>query len=142
MTLAQRIEPPLLAFAASAVLAAPATAQTNSAPAAAVATPAGNVVRGRAAFMTFGWYECHGTLGQGNFATAPRLTPNPQPYAGIIAYARQPRTNMPSYSAAILPDSVVADIYAYRSRSRPASLRVRSRCWPEPPSNRNSGVNP
>ena len=69
--------------------------------------------KGKAAVLSFGCYECHGTLGQGNFTTAPRLAPNPLPYAALIAYIRQPRGNMPSFSAAILPDAVVANIYAY-----------------------------
>jgi mono/diheme cytochrome c family protein len=100
------------------VTAGGAAAQTpaGGAPAAAPApAPAGDAVRGKAAFMSFGCYECHGTVGQGNYGTGARLAPKPLPYAAFSAYIRRPAGNMPSFSAAILPDKTVADIYAYLS---------------------------
>jgi ubiquinol-cytochrome c reductase cytochrome c subunit len=93
-----------------------AAAQTTpaAAPPAAPA-PAGDVARGKSAFMRFGCYECHGTVGQGNYTTAPKLAPNPRPYASLLGYIRRPSGNMPVFSATILPDKDVADIYAYLS---------------------------
>ena len=87
-----------------------AVAQPNDA-----ATPAGNPSRGKALFLDDGCYECHGTAGQGNFATAPRLAPHPLPYAALVGYVRKPRGSMPSFSATILPDRDAADIYAFLS---------------------------
>ena len=102
----------LIAFALLCMLAGSwsAVAQTNDA-----AVPSGDAVRGKSAFMRYGCYECHGTAGQGNFFTAPHLAPHPLPYASLLGYIRKPAGNMPSYSAAILPDRDVSDIYAYLS---------------------------
>lgn len=91
-----------------------ADAQTTSAP---IAT--GDATRGKTAFLGFGCYECHGTAGQGNFLTAPRLAPHPLPFGSLLAYIRKPSGAMPSYSAAILPDKDAADIYAYLSSIGP-----------------------
>jgi mono/diheme cytochrome c family protein len=97
-----------------------ADAQTTP-PAAAAAAPAppGDVTRGKSAYMRFGCYECHGTGAQGNYTTAPKLAPNPRPFAGLIGYIRRPSGNMPSFSATILPDKDVADIYAFLSSIKP-----------------------
>jgi cytochrome c553 len=85
-----------------------ATAQTTPA-----AAPAGNAVRGKASFMNYGCYECHGTVAQGNYFGAPHLAPHPLPYAALVAYIRRPSGQMPSYSAKILPDKDAADIWTY-----------------------------
>lgn len=104
-----------LAFAVAAALAGLHTVSAQTTPAAAAPPPPGDVTRGKSAFMRFGCYECHGTLAQGNFTTAPHLAPHPLPYAALIGYIRRPTGNMPSFSASILPDKDVADIYAYIS---------------------------
>jgi cytochrome c553 len=110
MNLPTRLASLALATAAAALLTVHgATAQT--APAAA--PPAGDPVRGKAAFMSYGCYECHGTVAQGNYNGIPHLAPHPLPQAAVIAYIRRPSGQMPSYSAAILPDKDVADIWAY-----------------------------
>jgi mono/diheme cytochrome c family protein len=99
-------------------------AQTN-APAASVSpAPAGDATRGKADFVAYGCYECHGTQGQGNLSTAPKLAPHPLPFNAVISYIRRPAGMMPSYAAVILPDKDVADIYAYLSSipaGKPAS---------------------
>jgi ubiquinol-cytochrome c reductase cytochrome c subunit len=79
------------------------------------AQSAGDAARGKAAFMKFGCYECHGTVGQGNLSAGPPLTPRPIPYANFLSYVRGPERDMPPYSARILPDAVAQDIYAYLS---------------------------
>jgi ubiquinol-cytochrome c reductase cytochrome c subunit len=115
-----RIAVTALAAVTSALLGIhAASAQTTPAAAPAAAAPAGDVARGKSAFMRFGCYECHGTVGQGNYTTAPKLAPNPRPYAGLLAYIRRPSGNMPAFSATILPDKDVADIYAYLSSIKP-----------------------
>jgi mono/diheme cytochrome c family protein len=106
----------ILTFAAGFLLAAacPAWSQT---PATA---PTGNAAHGKELFLKYTCYGCHGFSGQnGNGA---RLVPMRFPQAGFIAYVRNPpRANqMPSYSAKVLADADLADIYAY-IRSLPDS---------------------
>lgn len=97
----------LLAIGAGALLiGALATPRVN-------AQGAGDAVRGKAAFVKNGCYECHGTVGQGNLAAGPPIAPHPIPYANFIAYIRAPRADMPPYSAKILPETVAQDIHAY-----------------------------
>jgi ubiquinol-cytochrome c reductase cytochrome c subunit len=112
MNLPTRIVSLALATAAAALFTAHgATAQTT---AAAAPLPAGaDAVRGKAAFMRYGCYECHGTVAQGNYMGIPHLAPHALPYAAINAYIRKPAGQMPSYSLAILPDKDVADIAAF-----------------------------
>ncbi len=86
----------------------------QTAPAAAPA-PAGDAVRGKADFLSYGCYECHGTVGQGNYGTGAKLAPKPPPWSTVSTYVRKPTGNMPSFSASILPDKDLADIYAYLS---------------------------
>jgi ubiquinol-cytochrome c reductase cytochrome c subunit len=87
-----------------------AFAQSTPAPA---ALAAGDATRGKANFLKYGCYECHGTVGQGNYTAAVRLAPHPLPLGAILNYIRKPAGEMPSYSTAILPDKDVADIWAY-----------------------------
>ena len=101
-----------LALAAALLVAAHGASAQGSATAAATPPP-GNAVRGKADFMSFGCYECHGTVAQGNYMGIPHLAPHPLPQAALIAYIRKPSGQMPSYSAAILPDKDAADIWAY-----------------------------
>jgi mono/diheme cytochrome c family protein len=91
-----------------------ASAQTTPA-AAPAAAPAGDAIKGKAAFMSFGCYECHGTVGQGNYGAGARIAPHPIAFTRVQAYVRKPTGDMPSFSAAILPDKTLADIYAYLS---------------------------
>jgi cytochrome c553 len=105
-----RIVALVLTVLATALAAAnAASAQTSP----AAGAPAGNAARGKADFMNYGCYECHGTVAQGNYFGAPHLAPHPLPYAAIVAYIRKPSGQMPSYAASILPDKDVADIWTY-----------------------------
>ena len=73
----------------------------------------GDAKHGKDLFMKYSCYACHGYSGQnGNGA---RLVPMKFPQAGFIAYVRNPpRPNqMPSFSAKVLADRDLADIYAY-----------------------------
>ena len=101
-----------LATAAAALLTVHgAAAQTTP-----TAGPTGaDPVRGKANFMKYGCYECHGTVAQGNYMGIPHLAPHPLPYAALVGYIRRPSGQMPSYSLAILPDKDAADIWAYLS---------------------------
>src|SRR5438034_10260960 len=80
-------------------------------------TAAGNAEKGKATYMKAGCYTCHGTVGQGG--AGARLAPKPRAQAGFLAYVRSGRRGwsvaggMPAYPVSMLPDAVVADIYAY-----------------------------
>lgn len=73
--------------------------------------PAGDAAKGKATFMRIGCYECHGTVGQGG--TGPKLAPKPLAPAGLIAYVRNPRGQMPPYTAKVISDADLADVRAY-----------------------------
>ncbi len=87
-------------------------------------TPAGNATRGKDLFLKNTCYGCHGFSGENG--PGARLVPMKMTQAGFIGYVRNPpRPNMmPSYSAKVLPDSDLGDIYAYiksmPDTSRPA----------------------
>ena len=68
--------------------------------------------RGKTLFSKYGCYECHGTQGQGTTAGA-RLAPKPIALAALIAYVRQPKGQMPPYTAKVISDAELADIRAY-----------------------------
>ena len=105
----------LLGMTAALVAAALLTwhgVSAQTAPAAAPAPP-GDAVRGKANFLSYGCYECHGTVGEGNYGTGAKIAPHPPPWAEVSAYVRKPAGDMPSFSVAILPDKDLADIYAY-----------------------------
>jgi len=101
----------LAAFAAGALLLS-AFLTTESVHAQATAA-AGNATRGKAAFMKYGCYQCHGTIGQGNYGAGPAIAPHPMPYTNFIGYIRAPRGAMPPFDEHILPAGDAQDIYAY-----------------------------
>jgi ubiquinol-cytochrome c reductase cytochrome c subunit len=91
--------------------------------AAAAAAPQGDAEKGKKIFNTVGCYECHGREGQGSAYTGPRLGPNPLPWPALSKYVRSPKGEMPPYKPQVLPDSDLADIYAFlRSRPRPVPV--------------------
>jgi len=82
----------------------------------------GDVDRGKQTFMRVGCYQCHGREAQGA-STGPRLGPNPLPLAAFTRAVRTPRNDMPPYSARILSDADLADVYAFvAARPRPYQL--------------------
>jgi ubiquinol-cytochrome c reductase cytochrome c subunit len=68
--------------------------------------------KGKTLFLKYGCYECHGTQGQGTTAGA-RLAPKPIALAALIAYVRQPKGQMPPYTAKVVSDADLAEIRAY-----------------------------
>ena len=83
--------------------------------AAAIGAPApqGDPAKGKAAFLKYGCYTCHGYEGQGAGATGKKLAPNPLPYPAFSAFVRSTSQEMPPFTAAILPEPELADIHAY-----------------------------
>jgi mono/diheme cytochrome c family protein len=77
--------------------------------------PAGDAANGQKLYMTDGCYQCHGTVGQGSRSSGPRLAPNPMPYENFATQLRKPANTMPPYTALVLSEAQLADIYAYVS---------------------------
>ena len=90
-----------------------AGAQSASAPPKADNAPTGNAKNGKAIYTTAGCYECHGREAQGGAGTGPKLGPAPIPYAAFVFQVRTPRDQMPPYTAKVLSDAELADIYAF-----------------------------
>jgi mono/diheme cytochrome c family protein len=75
-------------------------------------SPSGDAKTGKDLFVKYSCYACHGFSGQNG--PGARLVPMKMTSAGFINYVRGPRTRqMPSYSAKVLPDGQLGDIYAY-----------------------------
>lgn len=73
--------------------------------------PAGNVQNGKKIFDSYGCYQCHGHVAQGG--VGPRLGPHPIAFPAFSAYIRQPKGEMPPYTAKVVSEQDLADIYAY-----------------------------
>ncbi len=82
--------------------------------------PAGDGVRGKAAYMKNMCHTCHGTVGQGgDRGSGPRIAYDVWPWEGFVQQVRRPREAMPRYDVAFLGDAELADIYAYVASARP-----------------------
>ncbi len=73
---------------------------------------AASAENGKNAYMKFGCWGCHGTVGQGGIA-GPKLAPDPMPVEAFNAYVRTSNRAMPPYREAVLSNEDLADIYAY-----------------------------
>jgi mono/diheme cytochrome c family protein len=72
----------------------------------------GDAKRGQKMFVDYSCYACHGFSGQNG--PGKRLVPMKMAAVAFTAYVRMPGTNqMPSYSAKVLTDAQLADIWAY-----------------------------
>lgn len=91
---------------------APAALAAGLLLAAASAAHAASAENGKALFMHFGCWECHGTQGQGA-VTGPRLAPDPLPFDALSSFVRTTSRQMPPYHQKVLSDENLADIYAY-----------------------------
>ena len=84
--------------------------------------PKGDPDKGRATYAKVGCYQCHGREAQGSPTTGPRLGPNPLPYSAFAEWVRRPRGEMPPYTARVLSDAELADIYAFvAARPKPVA---------------------
>lgn len=77
--------------------------------------PAGDTARGKAVFLKEACFTCHGRVGEGGAynGPAPILAQTALPFEGFKAQIRNPVTDMPAYSDAVLSDQDIADIYAF-----------------------------
>lgn len=78
----------------------------------AVESLKGNPENGEKLFSSYGCYECHGRQGAGA-AIAPRIGPPALSLVGVARYVRAPTGQMPPYTAKVVSDQDLADIYAY-----------------------------
>ena len=85
-------------------------AQTG-APAQNNAVPKGDAANGKKIFASYGCYQCHGYAAQGG--VGPRLAPRLLAFAAFSKYLRQPAGEMPPYTAKVLSNSQLADVYAF-----------------------------
>lgn len=87
-------------------------------------TPSGNAESGKRIFAKNGCYECHGREGQGSNMTGPRIAPDPVPFDVLTRYVRKPTGEMPPYTAKVISDQDLADIYAFlQSRPHPPAAK-------------------
>jgi mono/diheme cytochrome c family protein len=75
--------------------------------------PAGDAKSGKDLFMKYTCYGCHGFSGQNG--PGNRLVPMKMSQVAFTAYVRNPSApnRMPSYSAKVISDQQLADIWAY-----------------------------
>jgi ubiquinol-cytochrome c reductase cytochrome c subunit len=86
----------------------------------AEAQTAAGTDKGKDLYLKYSCWACHGYSGNGGGAVA--LVPMKMPLAGFTAFVRNPPT-MPPYTAKVLSDAQLADIWAYvrtLPESRPA----------------------
>jgi mono/diheme cytochrome c family protein len=73
---------------------------------------AASAEKGKADYMKYGCWGCHGTVGQGGI-TGPKLAPEPLPFDAFSAFVRTTNRTMPPYREPVLPNADLADIHAY-----------------------------
>ena len=98
----------LILLTVSSVLGAqtPGATSRGAAPA-----PNGSAQNGKKIFESYGCYQCHGHAGQGG--AGARIAPRPIPFAAFSKYVRQPAGEMPPYTAKVVSEQELADIYAF-----------------------------
>ena len=112
-----------MALLLSAATPRPARAQQESKGSDA---PAGNAENGKKLFAKDGCYQCHGREAQGSTMGGPRIGPDPIPFDALLRYVRKPTGEMPPYTATVISDQELGDIYAFlRSRARPSTEKAK-----------------
>jgi mono/diheme cytochrome c family protein len=77
--------------------------------------PQGDAANGKRLYLADRCFTCHGRSGQGGAynGPAPILAHTMLPFDGFKGQVRNPVNDMPAYSAAVLSDKDIADIYAF-----------------------------
>lgn len=91
--------------------AATTTMSAQSSSASAASSAAGNVAAGRALFVSNGCIACHGDNAEGKIG--PKIAGTGLSFAEVLHQVRQPRGQMPPFSAQQVSDAQVQQIYAY-----------------------------
>jgi mono/diheme cytochrome c family protein len=87
------------------------------------AAPAGNAENGKKLWVKNNCYSCHGYDGHGGAGV--KLAPKPIAAQAFIAIVRRPPgSNMPTFSAKVIPDADLRDMWAYLN-SIPAAPAVK-----------------
>jgi mono/diheme cytochrome c family protein len=87
------------------------------------AAPVGNAENGKKLWIKNNCYSCHGYDGHGGAGV--KLAPKPIAVQAFIAIVRRPPgSNMPTFSAKVIPDSDLRDMWAYLN-SIPAAPAVK-----------------
>ena len=73
---------------------------------------AASAEKGKAGYVKFGCWGCHGFQAQGGIA-GPKLAPDPIPVEAFTAFVRTTNRFMPPYMEAVLSNEDLADIHAY-----------------------------
>ena len=99
----------MVRFALAAVAAGAVALASGSAFA------AGDAAKGKASFIKYGCWQCHGTEGQGSAITSAGkvLAPDPMPLETFVAFVRSTDRAMPPYSEKVLSNEDLADMHAY-----------------------------
>jgi len=102
--------------AATTAVVATTTSATTTVAAPTTAATTGDTVKGKTVFLTQGCAACHGQLAQGDYG--PKIAGTKLLFPQVLAQVRNPRNpdpakSMTPFDEATLPDSQVADVYAY-----------------------------
>lgn len=73
--------------------------------------PTGEAARGKQIFDKYGCYQCHDHDAKGG--AGARLAPNPLPFGVFSRYVRKPTGDMPPYTAKVVTEQDLTDIYAF-----------------------------
>lgn len=112
----------LMLAAAVAPVAVASRSSQSAPPKSDGKAPAGRIDSGATLYKKVGCYQCHANEGQGGLA-GPRIGPNPVSYARFVQYIRNPTGDMPPYTAKVLSNQDLADIYAFlEARPRPPAV--------------------
>ncbi len=83
------------------------------------AASAGRADIGAALYQRYGCFQCHSNEGQGG-TQGPRVGPNPIPFARFSWYVRHSSGDMPPYTAVVMSDQDIADVYVFlQARPQP-----------------------
>jgi len=85
----------------------------------------GDAARGAKLFVDRACWQCHGLAAQGGGIAGPRLAGRVQVWAAFAAYVRRPTEEMIPYTAKVLSEDELADIFAWL-RSLPPPPTVES----------------
>jgi mono/diheme cytochrome c family protein len=80
----------------------------------------GNGDNGKKLFAAYGCFECHGRQGAGA-STGPRIGPPAISLGAALRYVRAPSGQMPPYTAKVVSDQDLTDIYTYLKSLPPPS---------------------
>ena len=79
----------------------------------APAAPQGSAASGAKLYVDRACWQCHGLAAQGGGIAGPRLAGRVTVWAAFAGYVRGPAEEMIPYTAKVLPDDELSDIFAW-----------------------------